>query len=200
LTINILLGYINDTYNKLRKYKEMIILNYYYRLKLITYNENAQYDNFESKLEQNERNIVIDIRNEKLEGSNKKNDNIYKQSILFFDSLSLSNVETIMCYTPEVQLDRMSDKTREKLMADYETVFSQISPNKNVDIKFNELLSDVGKNEDQCKSYETLDMTVKEIIKKLKERKVTFGKCALGYFTVYNNLIFHFKEYRIKNL
>jgi hypothetical protein len=202
MTISLLL------YKKLRDNKELILKNYYYRKAIKDYikethdNDDNQYRIF-SKIKEN-KELVPEV-NKKAYETQSENNLIFKNIIILFNEMDLKNIDVLICYTEKIQLDKMRADKRDNLLNNYKDIFDKIYPNitnkKNKCIKeFNELLIKIAKdNPVNCKSLTTIKVPISKIIKKLKNRNMSFGRYDKDFFyIIYNDIIYYVKPHKNK--
>lgn len=204
MTVSLLL------YKKLRDNKNLIIKNYYYRDAIDEDNDNDdnddnQYRNF-LKIKKN-KEIVPEV-NKKAYDTPSENNLIFKNIIILFNQMDLKNIDVLICYTEKIQLDKMRSDKRDNLLNNYkEEIFDKIYENitdkhkKDKCIKeFNELLIKIAKdNPVNCKSLNTIKVPISKIIKKLKNRNMSFGRYDKDFFyIIYNDIIYYVKPHKNK--
>jgi len=192
-------------YKKIRDNKELIIKNYRYRTE-VGYNIKNQYKKFSEKLEKNNREIVPEINKEALENISLNNI-ILKKIIILFNKSHLRSIDILICYTPKIQLDKIDDEKRDKLLNNYEEIFNSIPniediKNRKSSIKkdFNDLLIEIAKsNKFDCAEFDIIRIPINKFIKKLKTRQMTYGKYDdKWHFIIYNEIIFYIKPSKDK--
>jgi hypothetical protein len=188
-------------YKKIQDNKEFIIKNFYYRKEVeVEFELSNQYKNFVNKLETNNREIVPEInKKSKLDSINNI---LFKKLIILFNEINLKNLDILICYTPKIQLDTMTSIKRDKLLNDYEKIYDEIPEvfdnflkgnSKKIKEDFNELLIEIAKdNVLDCKSFDTIIISIGKFIKKIKGRSMSYGKYDKEwFFIIYNDIIYY---------
>ena len=109
-------------FKTIRDNKDSIIKNFYYRDQ-IGFNHENQYNNFVKTLN---NNLITSINNNIAE-SKKNNTKIFKQIVYFFSQSEYTNINSLICYTPKIQLNNINNNKRNNLINTYEEIWNKIN-------------------------------------------------------------------------